>query len=547
LTLDIPALGEALRALYHRGATVELRAARPPAEYSRYRHDPVGFIRDVLGKTLTPDQIEICNKFTRIGARVKVNSGHSVGKSFLAACLILWWFYTRPESVVITTAPTARDVITILWTEVRILHRRSKQPLPDFFVGTKAPAMFEHEEHWAQGYTSSSGESFQGRHRESMLFVFDESEGIDEVYWTTTGTMFQPDNDHAWLAIGNPTTTSSQSYLEDLATAPGGGPKWELFSLSALNHPNIAEQLAGGRPSIPNAVTLAMVEQWIEDWTDPVPATDRQPRDVEWPPGSGKFIRPGPSFLSRVLGKRPTDGVDTVWGETAFQLCVNPAVPSDTRLRLAWAAKSGVSIGVDPAAFGDDDTSLHVRIGPVSVHHESHNGWGPDRTAARLSELCEEWTAFYNTLNDVGIAPEDPLDTRVVIEGDGGFGVGVHSHRGRYRKWTLASAASRCTLLSQGRPIYANLRSQWWMESAKLAAAGGVDLSRLPRAVQAKLRIQLLAPFYWLIPGGALKVEPKEDVKGRLKRSPDDADAFIISHHRVESFMPSVLAGDDEE
>lgn len=541
------ATADAIRALYPSGAMAVWREAKPEVDYSAYRDDPVGFIRDVLGVTLTPDQQLIADKFRRRGARVKVNSGHSIGKTHLAACLVLWWFYTRDPAVVITTAPTFKDVSTLLWTEIRLLRLRAVKPLPDFFVGPAAPKMRDHDEHWAEGYTANKGESFQGRHRPCMLFVFDESEGVDPVYWETTGTMFQPDGDHAWLAIGNPTTTSSQSYLEDLATAPGGGPKWDLFSLSALNHPNIHAQLRGEPPPYPNAVTLAMVEQWVEDWTDPVPAEDRVPRDVEWPPGSGRFVRPGPSFLSRVMGRRPTDGVDTVWGESAWELCVNPAIASDVRLYRAWAAHAGVTIGVDPAAFGDDDTALHVRIGAVSVHHESHNGWGPERTAKKVAELCVEWTDFYNRMNDVGIAPNDPYDVNVVIEGDGGFGVGVHSHRGRYRRWVLAAAGGKTSMFFQGRPIYANMRSQWWMETAKLAGAGGCDLSRLPRAVQAKLRVQLLAPFYWLIPGGPLQVERKDEVKGRLKRSPDDADAFILSHHRVPSFTPTVIGGREDD
>ena len=539
---DLSDIAEAIRALYPEGAVAIFTDTPPPDDFKVYRNDPVGFIRDVLGVVQTPDQIQIAGKFSR-GARVKVNSGHSVGKTHMAACLVLWWFYTRDPAVIITTAPTLKDVRDLLWTEIRLLRTRAKRPLPEWFIGPAAPEMFHHDEHWAKGYTANKGESFQGRHRPSMLFVFDECEGVDPVYWTTTGTMFQPDGDHCWLAIGNPTTTSSQSYLEDLATAPGGGPKWDVFNLSALNHPNITAQLAGQPPPYPNAVTLAQVEQWIEDWTDPVPEEDRVPRDVEWPPGSGKFVRPGPSFLSRVMGVRPTEGVDTVWAESAWNLCCNPAVPSEERLRAAWGSKAGVTIGVDPAAFGDDDTAIHVRIGPVSVHHESHNGWGPDKTGKKLRELCEEWTVFYNSLAFLDRPQVNPLDASVVIEGDGGFGTGVHSHRGKFRRWVLANAGGGTTIFVNGRPTYSNMRSQWWVETAKLGKAGGIDVSRLPQVVKNKLRVQLLAPMYWELPGGALQVEAKADIKGRLKRSPDDADSMIISHHRVENFLPSAIAG----
>jgi hypothetical protein len=577
--IDLANLAARIRAVYPRELVEAVLASPPPVQFHKYRNDPVGFIREVLGVTLTADQKEIAEAAKR-GGRIKVNSGHGIGKSFVAACLALWWFYTRDAAVIVTTAPTERDVIFILWTEIRLLHRKSKVPLPEFFIGPRAPEMFDNEEHWAKGYTANKGEAFQGRHRESMLFIFDEAEGLDPVYWDTTTTMFQKDMDHLWVAIGNPTTTSSQSYLEDLAVDLNGEPKWKIYTLSALNHPNVIAQLNGLPPPVPNAVTLGQVEDWFGQWCTLVPKEDRKPTDIEWPPiqacktckgqpgdwkfnselqgacpeclgvgliGGGRIYRPGPSFQSRVMGLRPGAGVDTVWSMDVWNLAVNPRIPSIDRLRAAWGGRSGVAIGVDPAAVGDDDTAMHVRIGPVSVHHESHNGWGPDESAGRLKELSREWSSFYNALA-IGDRPQlEPEDVRVTIEGDGGFGVGVYSHRGNFRRWGLANAGSSATMISNGKPIYANCRAQWWCESAKVAAAGGMDLSRLPADVLNRLRIQLLAPYYWLLPGGARAVEPKKDVKGRLKRSPDDADSLILSHYEVKSFMPSVIGASDEE
>lgn len=517
--------------------------APPPVDLLKYRGDFPGFCRDVLRVTLTPEQAAIGSG---LPGRVKVNSGHGVGKTFVCACIFLWWLYTRPQSVVITTAPTERDVVDLLWTEIRLLHARAGV-LPDYFVGPRAAEMFHHEEHWAKGYTARKGESFQGRHRESMLFLFDECEGVDPPYWTVTNTMFQPDQDHGWVAIGNPTTTSSQSYLEDQAVGPDGRPKWKIFSLSALDHPNIKAQLAGLPPPIPNAVTLGQVAQYLADWADPVPAADRQPLDVEWPPGSGQFFRPGPSFLSRVMGRRPDQGVDTVWSGAAFDGMLSTKIPVRDKLERAWGERRGVTIGVDPAAYGDDDTGIHVRIGGVSVHHEAHNGWGPERTAPRIKELSSEWARYYNALAVTPRPQLQPEDVLTVIEGDGGFGVGVYSHRGLFRRWKLVSAGSAPTITGpQGQPVYPNMRSQWWCEAADRAKKGLLDVTLLPQAVVQRLRVQLLAPSYQ-VKNRLRVVEAKADVKGRLMRSPDDADAFIISLHEDKSFLPSALLNDEDD
>lgn len=158
-TLDPGRLTRALRRLYsksERRAAIAMTITGPVQSLLAYRHDPVGFARDVLGVELTPDQQKI---ITSLPGRTKVNSGHSVGKTFCAAVTTLWWVYTRDPGVVITTAPTERDVIDLLWTEVRLLHQNARIELPDYFIGPRAAEMHHHENHWAKGYTARKGES----------------------------------------------------------------------------------------------------------------------------------------------------------------------------------------------------------------------------------------------------------------------------------------------------------------------------------------------------------------------------------------------------
>ena len=547
MTPDPAALARRLRRLYPR-QTVERVLAHTAEtqeaaeDLSRYRNDPVGFAADVLGVSLTPDQQEIIQA---LPGRVKIESGHNVGKSFLMAVIALWWFYTRPSSVVVCNAPKLEHLRDVLWSEIRMLWMRARVTLPDYFVGPKAPEMYEHPDHWAKGYTTSKGESYQGRHRESMLFLFDEDEGIEPVYWTATSTMYQPGQDHAWVASCNPLTTSSQSYLESLIAGPDGTPKWRLFRLSSLNHPNIVAELSGQPPPVPNAVSVAQVDQWVKDWCTPVDRPeDRTSTDIEWHPGSGRWYRPGPVFKARAAGIRPTEGVDTIWSQAVFELCCRPRWdPAD-----CWHRKFGITVGVDPAGYGDDDTVFHVRCGPLSLHHESRNGWGPGQSAGRIKELCREWCAWYNALATFDRPPIRPENVDVIIEFDGGLGVGVHSHADDFVGWhgvTVGSKSDMCD--PNGRPMYANLRAELWCEAAKAAAAGWVDLSRLPPDVRDRLRIQLLTPFYVVKPDGSRLVEPKEEVKERLGRSPDDADGLILSHCRAGVWAPRVLYREDSE
>lgn len=542
-TADPGRLARKLRRLYGRGAVAALPPPAPsdgPPErpLDDYRDDPVGFVSDVLGATLTDDQATIIRA---LPGRVKIESGHNVGKSMCMACAVLWWFYTRPKSIVVCNAPKYEHLCDVLWAEIRMLHARAVRPLPDFFVGPKAPEMYEHPDHWAKGYTTSRGESFQGRHRENMLFVFDEDEGIDGVYWTTTGTMYQPGHGHGWIASCNPVTTSSQSYLESLKHEPDGRPKWKMFVLSSLNHPNVKAELRNEPPPIPNAVSLAQVNTWLADWATPVERPeDRQEEDVEWPPGSGTYYRPGPVFLSRVMGHRPTAGVDTVWSARAWERAITPSWTP----QQCWERGFGISIGVDAAGYGDDDTAFHVRSGPKSLYHEARNGWGPGQAAGRLKELCCEWAEWYNRQAQGDRPSLTPFDVQVTIEFDGGFGVGVYSHAEEYYGWRGISVGGASGLSDpNGRPMFANLRAEMWFDGARKANGWQMDLSALPQGVKDRLRLQLLSPKYTIRPDGSRLVESKKEIKARLGRSPDDADALLLSHLRAPEAAPTVLWG----
>lgn len=508
-------------------------------DFARYRHDPIGFAYEVLGIVLTPDQKKILLAILIAPGRIKVESGHNVGKSFLMAVILIWWFYTRDPGVVICNAPKLQSSTDVLWTEVRLLIARARVRLPDYFVGPKAPELYHTPDHWAKAYTTSKGESYQGRHRDNMLFLFDEDEGIEPIYWQATSTMFQPDKGHAWVACCNPLTTASQSYVEsELTDLDGKTPKWKLFTISSLDHPNIVAYREGRDPPFPSAVSAGQVNTWVKDWTRTVSGGQQLAADIEWPPHSGIYRRPGPTFKSRVLGIRPTEGVDTVWSGEAWKAACTPRWDE----RECWEQNYGITISLDASGYGDDDAAIHVRTGPLSLHHESHNGREPGEMAGILKQKCEEWCEWYNSIAFTNRPRITPFDIKVVMEFDGGYGIAVHSHRGRYHNWkgvTVGSASHKFT--PDNRPQYKNVRAELWCEAAAKAMRGQMDLSRLPPETLDKLRLQLLTPYFEVLPDGSKLVEPKKDVKERLGRSPDDADALIIAHYDPPDSWPTVV------
>lgn len=495
------------------------QAAENP--YAKYLHDPIGFAEEVLHVTLTEDQKAALRAATQPPYRVMVKSGHNIGKTFLCAVLAVWWYYTRSPGIVVTTAPTARDVEDLLWTEIRLLIRRANLPN---HLAPSAPEMYDpadEQEHYAKGFTAQKGESFQGRHRPNMLFIFDEAEGIDATYWKTTNTMFQSDGSCCWFAILNPTTTTSQSYQEEQYTDAEGNPKWRQFSFSSLDHPNIEAELNGKPIPVPNAVSLSQVNDWLAEYFEPVPAeeVDRF-NDIEFPRNSGQWYKPGPDGEGRVLGRRPSAGTYGVWSEQLWAAAIGGDGEIDP--------DALPEIGCDVARYGDDRTEIHWRAGSVSLGHEDHGGWDTVRTANRLMEIADQLAREASARRHVHAEPIRGKKIPIKVD-DTGVGGGVTDF--------LVSSGYNAIPVNAGSSSsdpkrYVRMRDELWFETANKAKrkANTVDLSRLPQKRLAKLKVQAMAPKWAPTPGRQRKVETKEDLKKRLGRSPDGLDAVNLAY-----------------
>lgn len=499
----------------------------------RYAGRPVEYARHVLGiSTLTPDQEEILPLVHEAPFKVLVPSAHDVGKTFLMAVLTNYWWDSFNPSVVLSTAPTARDVRDLLWTEVRLQRQRAGLPMPN--SGSSMPYMGDSPEHFAKGFTAARGELFKGRHRRRMLFLFDEGNEIEAAYFTTTKTMFDPDDGHAWVVCYNPTTTTTACYQENLACDETEGlPRWHRRRLSALTHPNVLAELRGQKKLIPGAVSLAMVNGWVEDWCEAIEARDHEATDIEWPPRSGKWHRPGSEFQSRALGIEPDTG-DGVWGPALWE-AVKDRSPVFNLTRLP-------EIGCDCSmGKGEDWYAAHGRWGTASVHHETANTMDPARIGARLKEVCAKLAALARMHRDRHDKVVKPRDILIKIDDDGtGGAVCAFLRQDGYNALPVGAATT-----PQDQERYLNKRSELWFQTAAKAKAGLVGFGRLDRKTRARLRQQLLAPTWKLDPAGRRVVEKKEDTKDKIGRSPDDADAVNLSYYEFVAGMSVVDSEDD--
>ncbi len=250
------------------------------AKTVKYRNHPGKFARKFLGSTWWSAQEDIGRTLAQ-RRRVVVRSGNGVGKTYLAADLALWFLFTHRPSIVVTAAPTDRQVRHVLWHEIRrrclqvqsssisssssAIHRQSSNPqsairnpkssLPGRLYQTRLTI---DADSFAIGLSAEKGVNFQGFHCENLLVIFDEASGIPEEIWDAAEGVAVGDNNKI-LAIGNPLRSSGRFYqLFKSSTA------WRKYTINALEHPNITQK---GRP-IQGCITIGHLEEKLTDWCE---------------------------------------------------------------------------------------------------------------------------------------------------------------------------------------------------------------------------------------------------------------------------------------
>lgn len=477
----------------------------PTAFFPQYRDDPLGFIRDVLGITLTPGQIAVVQALLLPPRRVLCSSGHSVGKSLLSACLVLWFFFSRSTGTAVTTAPTLHQVQSIVWKEVRRLAAEAK--LPDCWAGPKAPCLETAPHHTAFGITAVSATAFQGQHNAGgQLFVFDEAEAIDADFFRAVRTML--DDESFLLVIYNPTGGSGTATHEAERQADEHG-DYTRKTLSCLDHPNVLSQLAGGPLVIQGAITLTQLRSMLrEDSLLLGPGDEPASGDVEL---SGSALpaperyRPGPIAGARCLGRRPLIATAGVWNEELW----SRVLAARFEIRPEWP----VVIGCDVARYGDCSTVIVVRKGYCVLDAQVCSQQDTAVTARKIREACHRFADGHN-----------PEHTIPCLIDEGGVGSGVIDQAGGYL-FVPVNASKR----PHEPKRYVNVRAELWFKSREAALQNCLDVSRLPVAILTRLRQELLACQYEIVEGtDRVRVSSKEDAVEQLKRSPDLADAFNL-------------------
>ena len=404
--------------------------------------------------------------------RTAVPSGFAVGKTWIAARIALWFLYCHRSSLVITTAPTWRQVENVLWAEIRRQHSQAAVPLGGEVLRTQIRLAAD----WfALGLSTDEPERFQGFHSAHLLMIFDEAAGVDRRVWDVAEG--QMAGAHCrWLAIGNPVEPSGPFY--DACRSE----LWHTLPTSCLDTPNVK----AGEVLLPKLVTA----RWVEE------------RRAEWGEES-------PLYQAKVLGRFPTIS-DHGLIPLGWVLQANERAAS-ARVRTVDGREIGV--GVDVARFGADSTVFLARTNERVLEVEEHGGLSTTETVGHLVMFVER----------LGV----PWDQVFVDEIGVGAGVVDRLAEQGREVWPVnfgaaAAEPERC----------ANVRAECYWALREACRPDGEDALQIPAAF-GRLGAELASILWSVTSSGKILLEPKAKVKRRLGRSPDHADALALTFFRA--------------
>lgn len=445
---------------------IEKRKGR--ASYSPYRENPLAFVRDCIefprGMALAPYQEDILSQFYS-AKRMAVRGPHGLGKTALAAWVVLWAILTSEDVKVPVTASAWRQLSKFLFPEIHKWAKRlrwdklGRAPFTRDELLTLSIKLGAAREAFA--LASNNPELIEGAHAERLVYVFDEAKAIPDATWDAAEGAFSTGDCYA-LAISTPGARGGRFY--EIHRRAAGFEAWRV------RHVTLTEAIEAGRIS----------RTWAED------------RKRQWGESS-------PVYQARVLGEFPEQADDALislaWIEQARERELEP---------------SGEPMaGCDIARFGEDDSCMLTRQGECVLSIDIWHGHDTMTTTGRIKQA----NVFCN-VDAIGVGAG--VVDRLVELGHPCVGVNIGER-------------------ALDRERFVNLRAEGYWLLRERFQLGQIDLSRVPREVYDRLSGELTALTFSYQSDGRIKLEAKEDMKKRLGRSPDVADALMLAFLKANS------------
>lgn len=429
---------------------------------------PAEFAREVLGATPTEQQLQAGRALVE-RRRVSIRSGHGTGKTTFEAWCVLWFMACYFPCKAPCTAPTAHQLEDVLWAEIAKWHRAMAARLPGL------SSQFE----WSAGayrMACAPNESFAvartSRKENPEALQGFHAENILFLIDEASGV---PDNIFE-VAEGALSTDGAFVVMAANPTRQSGyffdshhkmRAHWAALHWSGIDSPMVSRDY---------------IEQMAQ-----------------------KYGRQSPVFKVRVLG----DFVGAADGVIPLELCESAKgrdVVCNQSAPIVW--------GVDVARFGDDSSALAKRRGNWQID-PVREWWGKD-TMQTAGLIKAEWDGT------MPAARPKAINVDVI-----GIGAGVVD---RLKELGLpvvgVNVAESESIRAGGEVSFNRLRDELWWRGREWLETRDCKLADDDETIA-----ELTTPTYSILSNGRIQVERKDDMKKRGVKSPNRADAWLLTFH----------------
>lgn len=437
-----------------------------------YRTDFAAFAWDMFETILTPKQIEYAEAFLN-NKRVTFKGGTGFGKTHVMAISVWWSLICLTNVKVSIFGPTEAQLVNGLWNEVELLYSKMPAFVQSAFdvTATGAERKVNGSACYAAWRTVPPAEkigSIAGIHADNNFIFVDEAADVDDIAFDKAlQNHLLSDPNPKLILVSNPRKASGFFY------DTWNGDASHLWA-------KVHGRLQDGR-NFKEEDLIAATAQF-----------------------GGKGSN---AYTINVEGDFPTNDEEGLIPASLIELAVDRkdvGLPSPSRPKL-W--------GVDPAGPGRD-RSVVVKRHDNRIYEQpvEYRGLNTTQLAMRVRDM---WIALppherENVIiavdaNGLGRGVADALDT---------MGVPV----------TLVMSQSSPTRRRNAKEQFAKLRDQMWWQVKEWFESEDVSIPYCMSLIK-----ELKGPTWAYDSRGKTKVEGKDEMKKRLKMSPDYADALCLT------------------
>lgn len=454
---------------------------------------PEWFLDKVLGIKYWDKQIDMIKSVFK-NRRTIVGGCTSSSKSYGAAALVFLWLHAYgAPSRVITVAPTGRQVGLNIWGYIPQLYRGALAPLG----GDMQTRDYKLRDDWfAKGFSADNPNNVRGIHGKRDLIIFDDGQGIPHEMFRGFETTMAGGNAHA-LILCNKDILQGEIYDAYHSKRH----LYNTITISAFDTPNVKT----GKIIIDGMLTKEQVDEWIKTFGE-----------------NDDFVR---VFVKGEFPKQESNTLIPVdWLEAA------------TTRENAIGKK--IILGVDVAWQGNDKSVIFPMRGNRALTPTVLSKYDPMEVVGHTSVIADDMNYTKIFVDIIGI------------------GAGVVSRLSE-RKYNVEGVNVSETKnvnddFDEKKLKFFNLRSKiWWQlrESLNPQNAEAISIPNDPELIA-----ELSTVRYKIHSEKVIRIEPKEETKARLKRSPDKADALCLANYgrlkmveNANSKLVTILTINDDE